>query len=314
MEHPLVTVIIPTFGGKGDLKRAIDSAIGQTYSSIEIIIVDDNDSRSEFKAKNLSLMSNYSDDPRIIFLSHNRNCNASAARNTGIKHAKGQFIAFLDDDDYFFPEKIEKQVRALENLDESWGGVYCRVCIIGQDRQLAPISYNKRGDLHLDVISMEAKIFGGSTLLLSSSVIREMGGFDEKFQRHQDYEFLVRFFRNKLLEVVDEVLVAVDRTAPNKSFNPESLLLLKEQFLKEFANDISLYPLKVRRKIYYNHYVEVCKAYIGNGQYVEGAKIIKKISKFSLGFLTDISLCVALLDSLFPDKQIRYHLNIAMMK
>jgi len=101
-----VSVIIPTYNRSDTLKRAIETCISQTYKDIEIIIVDDT------KKSQQEMIDSYHDD-RIVYV-HNANPQGSPiARNIGIRQSKGEYIAFLDDDDEWYPTKIEKQMQLM---------------------------------------------------------------------------------------------------------------------------------------------------------------------------------------------------------
>ena len=103
----LISVVIPTYNRKHLLQKAIASVLNQTYSNFELIVVDDcsTDSTEHFM-KSLS-------DKRIRYIKHEKTKHASASRNTGIQLSKGEFIAFLDDDDRWLPTKLEKQLKLL---------------------------------------------------------------------------------------------------------------------------------------------------------------------------------------------------------
>ena len=108
--NQLVTVIITTYQRSLRIvDRAIKSILSQTYFNLELIVVDD--SPKEYQER--SLIKQYIetiDDPRIRLIQHDKNQGACAARNTGIMNANGDYIAFLDDDDWFLPEKIENSL------------------------------------------------------------------------------------------------------------------------------------------------------------------------------------------------------------
>ena len=95
----LVSVIIPTHKGSENICRAVDSVLSQTYGSIEVIVVDDNGLGSEEQRKTEEAMGKYSGDSRVTYLTHKVNKNGSAARNTGLRASKGEYIAFSA---YFF--------------------------------------------------------------------------------------------------------------------------------------------------------------------------------------------------------------------
>lgn len=122
----LVSVVIPTYSRNITLTRAIDSVLAQTYKNLEIIVVDDNPPDSEWRASTQHIMKEYSNNPRIRYIQNAQNMGGSGARNEGIKAANGEYIAFLDDDDEYFPEKVEKQLRCfLNTTQERLALVFC---------------------------------------------------------------------------------------------------------------------------------------------------------------------------------------------
>ena len=124
--NPLVSIIMPTYKGTDNICIAIDAALRQTYDNIEIIVVDDNGEGTENQIETEKLLQKYIKDNKIRYIRHKKNINGSAARNTGMKVSSGKYISFLDDDDdVLMPEKIEKQVRLFEQLDDGFGLVYC---------------------------------------------------------------------------------------------------------------------------------------------------------------------------------------------
>src|SRR5262245_9487013 len=106
--QPEVSVVIPTYNRAGFLKTAITSALAQTLQNFEIIVVDDASQDDTEK-----ILRQFQDS-RIRLIRHKTNQGVAAARNTGVVNSKGKFIAFLDDDDQWFPQKLEKQLRVLE--------------------------------------------------------------------------------------------------------------------------------------------------------------------------------------------------------
>lgn len=114
MKHekvPKVSVIIPTFGRPGLLKRAIKSVLEQTFQDFEIIVVDDNNP-GEIKTQTHEIIQDFNDE-RLRYVPHEINKGNAVARNTGINLAKGEYVAFLDDDDIFLPQKLEEHINIL---------------------------------------------------------------------------------------------------------------------------------------------------------------------------------------------------------
>jgi glycosyltransferase involved in cell wall biosynthesis len=115
--EPLVSCIIPTYNRAHIVGRAIQSVLSQTYKNIEVIVVDDG-SQDNTQEVVLSIK-----DERVRYIRLHRNFGSGFARNIGIANVRGEFVAFLDSDDYFLPEKIEKQVELMLK-DESIGVCY----------------------------------------------------------------------------------------------------------------------------------------------------------------------------------------------
>ena len=128
--YPTVSVIIPTHNRSQLLKRAIGSVLNQTYSKLECIVVDDasTDETTE-------VVASFNDD-RIRCFRHKINRHASAARNTGIRHSKGELIAFLDDDDEWMDGKLEQQVNLLQKSPQNIGLVYCWMSYMKSEEEL----------------------------------------------------------------------------------------------------------------------------------------------------------------------------------
>src|SRR4030042_5052103 len=110
---PTVSIIIPTYNRAHLVMRAINSVLDQSFQDFEIIIVDD------ASRDNTEKMVSGIRDKRIFYIRHEKNRGGSAARNTGIKQARGEYIAFLDSDDEWLPEKLEKQLKVLEQYTNS---------------------------------------------------------------------------------------------------------------------------------------------------------------------------------------------------
>jgi len=108
MNSELISVIIPTYNRAKSITRSIITVLNQTYENYELIVIDDCSTDSTKK-----ILQSFS-DKRIIYVRHLYNQGAAAARNTGIKIAKGKYIAFQDSDDEWLPKKLEKQMKVFK--------------------------------------------------------------------------------------------------------------------------------------------------------------------------------------------------------
>jgi glycosyltransferase involved in cell wall biosynthesis len=278
--NPLVSIVIPTYSRPTHLKRAIQSVLGQTYSNIEIIVVDDNGINTENQKLTVKILSEFDNYENIIYHAHESNQNGSAARNTGVQCSRGEYIGFLDDDDEFHSEKIAIQMTTLQNSNENnISGVYCNIYLIGKHRKYSIINQDN-GNFVEKLLTGNIRV-NSSTLLIKKKVFNELNGFDESFKRHQDWEFLIRLYRkHKLLLAKSEMpLVTKYQTENIISRNPIKAIEYTEFFLKTFSNDIS--SLNKRNLIYHHHYTLLSILLFRSKYYNEGFDYLKKASLFS---------------------------------
>ncbi|MGL5049470.1 MAG: glycosyltransferase family 2 protein [Fusobacteriaceae bacterium] len=122
-----VSVIIPTYKRSKFLKRALQSVFQQTYKNIEIIVIDDNRVGSDYRLETEAVMKEYEKNTNIFYLKNPENIGGALSRNKGIEFATGEFIAFLDDDDEYLSDKIEKQHNFYkEKFGNDSGIVFCQ--------------------------------------------------------------------------------------------------------------------------------------------------------------------------------------------
>lgn len=201
-ESRTVSVIIPVFNGEQTIKRALDSVFSQTYRDFEIIVVDDASSD-----RTVELVAQYGSD-RLTLIRSSENRGAGAARNRGIAAARGRWIAFLDSDDAWKPEKLSRQIEMLEK-----SGPSAAACATGYQMDKNGRSFNVNLNLTPERFRKNI-IFGctispGSTLLLERYVFNEVGGFDEEFRRLEDWDWLLRFSGKYDMVFVTEPLAEI---------------------------------------------------------------------------------------------------------
>ena len=265
MTEKLVSVVIPTYKGSDVITRAVDSVLEQTYPNFEIIVVDDNAPNMPERIATEEVMHRYDDNKSVVYLKHETNRNGAAARNTGIHFSHGLYIAFLDDDDWFLPEKIEEQVRFL-NQHEQFKACYCLAQRDGKPIQTIPYT----GDVSKELLMMKSRMFTPS-LCFRKEALLAINGFDESFRRHQDYELLLRFFQKGFkIGCVEKVLVELGTGAGNNNPNGDKLLGIKNNFLKSFEPFINLIDKStpgIKKKIYALHYGKVFVQFIIEHQF-----------------------------------------------
>ncbi len=193
--NTLVSIIIPTFERPNLLVNAVESLLTQSYSNIEIIIVDDNLPSSHFREDTESKFGNHT-DKRITYIKHEQNKGANAARNTGFSHAHGEYIAFLDDDDEYHRSKIEIQLKAaLQFKNDNGVLVFVGAEIIGSRYQI--ISNWIKSTPAIKVFENKEILYGNfigsnSFVLVDRKSFEKVNGFDEGLPSCQDWDLWIR--------------------------------------------------------------------------------------------------------------------------
>ena len=172
-EHPLVSSIMPTYNHGKFIGKAIESVLNQTYTNFELIIID-NFSEDDTE----TIVASYKDD-RIIYLKFRNNGIIAASRNYAIKHAKGEYIAFLDSDDLWLPEKLEKQIKILEISNET-AMVYTRFKTI-EEGIISNNTYPKIGRYNSGSIFKPLYLrafIACSSVMVRKNILNGIGFFD----------------------------------------------------------------------------------------------------------------------------------------
>lgn len=185
---PLVTVITPAYNVGKYINEAIESVKGQAFGDFEYLIVDDGsaDDTAEVAAGQARL------DVRIRLI-QTENRGHSAARNRGIREARGKYIAFLDGDDRWHPRFLDRQVALLESLPKTVGAVFCRSRVILENGTVAFFQLQRSGGYDFDKFLIKSNPSrNGSSLLLRKSCFDEVGVFDENLPSASDLEMWLR--------------------------------------------------------------------------------------------------------------------------
>jgi len=247
----LVTAIIPTFKGARKLSCAIDSLINQTYEPIEIIVVDDNEPSSLARKQTEEILNNYKNS-NIKYIKHDKNKNGAAARNTGILNASGEYICFLDDDDFYLSDRVEKSLNELIN-NRTCDAIYCGVIIINNEKICEVISAEKILT-QKDILLNQMAIGSGSNIFISRSVINKLGGFDESFRRHQDLEFMLRFLKYFRITNLNEILIVKGINGTDNTLHYKELKITKGLFFEKFEKEINGLSKEEKHQFYKNQY------------------------------------------------------------
>ncbi|MCR5294083.1 MAG: glycosyltransferase [Lachnospiraceae bacterium] len=125
-QKPGVSIVIPTYHRNDTLRKAVSSALAQTYPNIELVVVDDNPPESAWRTATQEILAEFAGDPRLRVVENEKNLGGALSRNAGILASSNEYIAFLDDDDEYMPERVERQLPVfLKSNNEKLALVFC---------------------------------------------------------------------------------------------------------------------------------------------------------------------------------------------
>ncbi len=187
---PLVSVIINTFNGAECVAGAVKSALEQDYENKEIIVVDDNGAGSEKQLATRKALADYIGSGKITYLPNEKNIGDAASKNAGLAVSRGEYIAFLDDDDiYPDPKKLAVNVETLSALDDSWGAAYSAIEVRWPGLTMV---FNSRrmpsGDILFDLL-IHSIYINPSNVVTRRKAILDVGGYDTAYKRHVDWGY-----------------------------------------------------------------------------------------------------------------------------
>lgn len=267
---PLVSVVMPTYHRGDTLKRAIASVLGQTYRNLELIVVNDNGDDGRFTPIVREIVASFvKSDGRLRLLEPSVHKNGAFARNRGVEASSGELLAFLDDDDWWEPEKIELQVNAFSKLSDEWGVVSCRVKRYCGNKLLSVLPKHHDGHVYKDVMLIVSD-FPTGTLMIRRPLFEEVGGFDESLVRHQDIQLLIELtYRKKLLQL-DELLHCCDVTDGQNRLGPDDLVKAKRALFESVADVYGSLKSSEKRAVVAAQSAEVGRMRIKEGEKLKG--------------------------------------------
>jgi len=211
--NPKVSIVIPVYNGSNYLREAIDSALGQTYKNIEVIVINDG---SNDGGKTDKICKSYGNKIRYF---KKENGGVSSALNTGIEKMEGEYFSWLSHDDIYYPEKIEKQIEYLSKNYDDKKILFCDYELI-----------NEKGE-HIEFVRFDHKelkekpeyallrgYINGITLLIPKSAFDKYGEFDETLKCVQDYDMWRRFMKSYKFEHVP-IIITKTRIHPQQDSN-----------------------------------------------------------------------------------------------
>jgi teichuronic acid biosynthesis glycosyltransferase TuaG len=253
MHSPLVSIVIPTYNHARFLRAALNSVIGQTFDRWEAIIV------NNFSTDDtLHIIESY-DDPRIRYVNFANQGIIAASRNYGIANTSASYIAFLDSDDIWYPQKLEKCMQLLEQGSdmvchaETW---------VGPGERRRDVVYGPASRATYDALLFDGNCISTSAVVVKRELIERVGGFSEEatFITAEDYELWLKLAGagariGFLTDILGEYLIHDGNQSRGALRNMEAVMAVVQHHLAEYARRGKVSPWRTRRRlavIYYS--------------------------------------------------------------
>jgi glycosyltransferase involved in cell wall biosynthesis len=207
----LISVIIPTFNRAGSILRAIESAAGQTYPDLEIIVVDDGSTDGT-----MDLLRDFRCSRALHVIESGTNEGAPAARNRALAISAGQWVAFLDSDDMWHPRKLERQIDALLAAGAEFGACYTGLADYDDAGRLCGVSRaTDQGNIRACLMSHNL-VGSTSSVMVRTDLLREVGGFAPDLRSCQDWELWLRLAERTKFACVPEILTVISAASSGR--------------------------------------------------------------------------------------------------
>jgi O-antigen biosynthesis protein len=199
--RPAVSVVVPTYNRAHVITRTLQTVLAQTFNDVEVLVVDDGSTDDTEQVVRSCT------DGRVHYLRQPANAGVSAARNRGLREARGEFIAFLDSDDEWMPRKLELQVALFRRVPEEVGLIYTGVETMRDDGTTTLERPQERGNVYREMLWRNVIHGGGSNVMIRREVVATVGYFHEGLAAIEDYEYWLRISRCFAVDFVDEPLM-----------------------------------------------------------------------------------------------------------
>jgi glycosyltransferase involved in cell wall biosynthesis len=242
---PSVSVVIPAFNRVATIFGAVESVLRQTFSDFELLVVDDGSSDDTLSALRTV------GDARIRLLANPRNMGPGAARNTGIREARGQWIAFQDSDDEWMPTKLEEQMARIAALGETCVAAYCGMTIVGKpgaqggnarvERYFPDSSVGQREGNLLEAL-LRTSLISTQTLIARRDALEALGGFDENLPALEDWDCALRLAPLGSIAFVDRPLVRQFFSENSITRNRQKWIVAREKVIAKHIDAMARRP------------------------------------------------------------------------
>jgi len=269
---PKVSVVIPTYNRAHLIRRAIESVLNQTYQDFEIIVVDDG------STDNTEKVVRSFEDKRIRYIRHERNKGYPKALNTGITVARGEYIAFLDDDDEWLPTKLEKQTEKFEKVPDKVGLIYSGAEVREREKNVIQKTYYPefKGDVRVRLL-LGPMICGSHTALIKKECFAKVGLFNEALKTCQDWDMWKRISDYYEFDFVPEVLSRTYLHNFQMSGDLDALILGKRGIIEKYSKQLDEHP-----KILVEHLKGLGKLYCIKGIWKEAIRYFGKAVRINI--------------------------------
>lgn len=288
--NPLVTIVIPTYKREANLlNRALKSVIYQTYKNVEVLIVDDN--VEEYYSKEIEKLVKGIDDNRIKLIKNEKNIGGALSRNKGIKLASGKYISFLDDDDFYLKDKIEKQVKYLFKKKNDF--VISNLAIVDQNLKLQDIRYYRhlKKDKPINEILIDHYKYhytGTPTFLFSKESLINCGGFPNVKMGHEFHLVNNLLEKGYKLGYVNEVLTIAVAHQGERISNRKSREIELDELLSFKLTKSNQMKCIDKKRIHFRHNLAIAFHFLNNQKKARFVtSIVKAICYSPNGFIEE---------------------------
>ncbi|HVX92880.1 MAG TPA: glycosyltransferase family 2 protein [Candidatus Dojkabacteria bacterium] len=282
MVNPLITIITPVHNEQDGIKRAIQSVVNQTYTNWEMIII--NDASTDDTSKVVREL--IKKDRRIRFEDLKNNVGGSAARNIGIKKARGEYVTFLDGDDEFLPNKLEEMLNFSLKGENKFCTVVADYFEESNNKLKRIIIPDVRNPI-LSLLTMEWHVASGSNLFIPKDLLNVIGLYSEKYPRHQDIEFLIRCLQKSKVAILHKQLTIIHghkmQMGPkvtNNTLKVQKIIEAKLMLFSDFKEEINKLNSSDKKRVYAKNWLQISRLYAVDGNW----KFSLEYLKMSLGY------------------------------
>ena len=257
---PKVSVVIPAYNAMSYLPETVESVLKQTFTDFEVLII--NDGSSDQIAQWFSQVT----DPRVKLISQ-ENQGLPGARNTGIAHAQGEYVAFLDADDLWEPSKLEKQVVCLEDKP-AVGLVYTWAVLVDEGGNFTGrvIASHLEGDVWKNLLE-DDMIRNGSSPMIRRCCFETVGGFDRSIDAAGDRDMWIRIAARYPFAVVKEPLLRYREHSNGMSKNRQKMFESLRTVIEKTFQSVPLELLYLRNRCYARINLDLAWMAIDEGDY-----------------------------------------------